>query len=462
MPKAPGAVLAPVALLGALLGVQGPAPEAAAVAAPGRPNIVVIMTDDQPLGRLDAMPAVQALIKQQGVTYPNAMVPSPLCTPSRTSFLTGRYSHETGIYGNKPPDGGWPTFQARGAESRTLATWLDSKGYETALVGKYLNKFADSEPGYTPPGWDTFVAHLRGGGFYDYTLRAQANGSTIDIPYGSAPDEYSTDVLAARAVDTIEGTPAERPLFLVFTPMAPHSPMTPAPRDVGTWPWEPPTTPDVNELDMSDKPPWMQALEPFDEVRLARKTTLQHESLMAVDDAVAAIVSALGDRASNTLFVFTSDNGLMLGSHRLTGKSVPHASSAEVPLLLRWDGHLDPGTQDRRIALNVDITATILRAARVRQPVSGSSLLRPRTRSGSVLEGIGLSSQGSPPYCAWRTRRWLFVEWTANKGRELYDYRTDPYELDNLALDPDYRPQMLSLRRQARAGCSPVPPGFTW
>jgi len=183
---------------------------------------------------------------------------------------------------------------------------------------------------------------------------------------------------------------------------------------------------------------------------------------MAVDDAVAAIVSALGDRASNTLFVFTSDNGLMLGSHRLPGKSTPHARSAEVPLLLRWDGHLDPGTQDRRIALNIDVTATILQAARVKEPTSGSSLLRPGTRSGTVLEGLGMPVRGLPAYCAWRTRRWLFVEWTANKGRELYDYRADPYELDNLARDADYRPQLFSLRRQAQAACDPVPPGFTW
>ena len=407
MPKAHGAVLAPVALLGALLGVQGPAPEAVAVTAPARPNIVVIMTDDQPLGRLDAMPNVQALIKQQGVTYPSAMVPSPLCGPSRTSFLTGRYSHETGIQANEPPHGGWPTFNASGAESHTLATWLDSKGYATALVGKYLNKFGQSDPGYTPPGWDTFVGHLRGGYFYDYTLRTQVDGSTSDIRYGRGPDEYSTDVLSAQAVDTIEGTPPEQPLFLVFTPMAPHRPAAPAPRDVGAWPSEPPTAPDINESDMSDKPPWMQALPPVDSALLAERTSLQHESLMAVDDAVQAIVGALGDRASNTLFVFTSDNGIMLGSHRLSGKSTPHARAAEVPLLLRWDGHLDPGTKDRRIALNIDVTATILQAARVREPTSGSSLLRPRTRSGTVLEGLGSGPGPFPAYCAWRTRRWL-------------------------------------------------------
>jgi arylsulfatase A-like enzyme len=408
------------------------------------------------------MPFVQTFIRQQGVTFPNSMVPTPLCCPSRTSFLTGRYSHETGVYGNHAPHGGWPTFNQSGGESSTLATWLDSAGYETALVGKYLNDFDRSDPAYTPPGWDTFVGHLRGGYFYNYTLRTKVGGLTRDVDYGKAPQDYSTDVLAAQAVDTIESTPSDRPLFMVFTPMAPHSPTTPAPRDVGSWPWEPPTTPDVNETDMSDKPPWMQALPPVDQPSIARKTTLQHESLMAVDDAVEAIVTALGDRASNTLFVFTSDNGLMLGSHRMTGKGTPHARSAEVPLMLRWDGHLDPAVQDRRIALNIDVTATILQAARVKQQTSGSSLLRPRNRSGTVLEGLGIDSRGSPPYCAWRTRRWLFVEWSGYQGRELYDYRADPYELQNLAEDPGYRTQLLTLRRQARADCNPVPPGFTW
>jgi len=450
-------------LVGAIAGVQTPADTAAAAAvAPLQPNIVVIMTDDQPLGRLDAMPKVRSLIKSEGVTYPYSMVPTSLCCPSRTSFLTGRYSHETGVYQNSPPYGGWPLFHDSGAESHTLATWLNASGYETALVGKYLNYLIKSDPGYTPPGWDTFVGLLRGGYYYKYTLRSQINGVTTDTTYGSAPKDYSTDVLAAQAVATIEQAPTTKPLFLVFTPLAPHGPMTPAPRHDGLWPTEGPTTPDVNERYMGDKPAWMQDLGLVSETDLTRKITDQHNSLMAVDEAVQDIVTALGDRAANTLFVFTSDNGLMLGSHRWSGKAMPHAASTLVPLLLRWDGHIAPGSVDERIALNVDVTATILQAAGVDQATSGFSLLDPSARTGTVLEAMKDEDRFRPAYCGWRTKRWLFVQWTDNLGRELYDYRKDPYELHNLADNPAYLERMITMRDNAKDACSPVPPGFTW
>ena len=449
-------------LTGAIAGAYGPS-DTAAAGVLSRPNIVVIMTDDQPLGQLDAMPFVRSFIEANGVTYPYSMVPTSLCCPSRTSFLTGRYSHETGIYTNAPPNGGWPTFNANGSETETLATWLSAAGYETALVGKYLNRFSDSDPGYTPPGWDTFIGYLSGGYYYDYTLRTKVNGPTTDQSFASAPEDYSTDVLGNRAVAAIQQSSPTQPLFLMFTPMAPHAPQTPASRHLHSWPQEVPISPDINELNMSDKPRWMQRLAPIDEAELARRTARQHETLMAVDEAVQKIVAALGDRAANTLFVFTSDNGLMMGSHRWQTKGMPHARSTLVPLLLRWDGHLDPATSDNRVALNIDVTATILQASGVDHATSGLSLLNPNARPGTVLESSGGQGSPTPPaYCGWRSRRWLFVEWTGNKGRELYDYRNDPYELHNLAMNPDFRGRMIASRHSAMDACSPVPPGFTW
>ena len=440
-------------------GLTGARP--AVVAAPGQqPNVVVIMTDDQPLERLETMPNVRALLQDRGVTFTHSLVPTSSCCPSRTTMLTGRYSHETGIYTNRAPGGGWSAFHASGQEQSTLATWLNDAGYRTALAGKYLNDFALSDPGYVPPGWDRFAGLLDGGYYYNYNLRVRDSSGVSDVTYGNEASDYSTDVLASYATQFIEATPAGTPLFMMFTPLAPHAPFTPAPIDVGTVPRVYPDAPDINEKDMSDKPAWMRSAPRITRGLITSRTARQKETLRAVDRAVGQILTALGPRAARTLFVFTSDNGLMLGSHRQFGKNLPHARSSEVPLIMRWDGHLFPGSTDQRLALNLDVTATILDAAGVRHPTSGLSLLRPVARDGTVLEGA--ATDWRPAYCAWRTTRWLYVEYSGNRGRELYDYRTDPYELNNLAGRAPYRDRVQRMRTAARAACDPTPPGFTW
>jgi N-acetylglucosamine-6-sulfatase len=434
----------------------------AVAAAPGQPpNIVMIMTDDQPLERLETMPNVRALLQDRGVTFAHSLIPTSSCCPSRTTMLTGRYSHDTGIYTNRAPGGGWSAFHDSGQERSTLATWLNDAGYRTALVGKYLNDFALADPGYVPPGWDRFAGLLNGGYYYNYELRVRDSSGVTDVAHGNAPGDYSTDVFASYATQFIDSTPADTPLFMMFTPLAPHAPFKPAPIDVGTVPFAYPNAPDINEKDMSDKPAWMQSAPTIDRRTITSRTARQKETLRAVDRAVGQIMTALGPRVSRTLIVFTSDNGLMLGSHRQFGKGLPHARSSEVPLIMRWDGHLFPGSTDQRLALNLDVTATILDAAGVRHPTSGLSLLRPVARDGTVLEGAA-GSDPRPAYCAWRTTRWLYVEYSGNQGRELYDYRTDPYELNNLAGLPQYRDRLQRMRDAAQAACDPKPPGFTW
>ncbi|MBA2536035.1 MAG: sulfatase-like hydrolase/transferase [Actinobacteria bacterium] len=100
-----------------------------------QPNVILIVTDDQRWDTLWAMPTVQRELVRRGVTFSNAFVVNPLCCPSRASILTGLYSHSTGVYGNKPPFGSFPSFRDRS----TVATWMKAQGYETAYVGKYLN-----------------------------------------------------------------------------------------------------------------------------------------------------------------------------------------------------------------------------------------------------------------------------------------------------------------------------------
>lgn len=438
---------------------SAPAP---APAPPGAvPDVVLILTDDQPARTLAGMPAVQRLLVDQGTTFANAMVPTSLCCPSRASLLTGRYAHDTGVWSNSRPTGGWWRFHEDGNEDHTLATALADRGYRTGLVGKYFNSFANwSPPGYTPPGWDSFTAFRtthRSGAYYDYQL---SDGTS----HGREPADYSTDVLADRAVQFLETTPAQQPLFLYFAPYAPHAPYLPAPRHRDALRGELATFAGaaVTE-DVSDKPAWVQHLRPVPSWQVRHVQRAQQEALLAVDDAVQRIVASLerSGRLGNTLLVFMSDNGMLWGEHRVLFKSVPYDSATRVPLVVRWDGRLPAGGTDDRLALNVDLTTTIESVTGARLDTDGTSLLGPDQRSGFVLEAPPEPRLDRPAYCGWRTHRWTFVHYATGE-EELYDEAADPDELTNLAGRRGYGDRVEQLRALARAACDPVPPDFTW
>ncbi|MGH8938497.1 MAG: sulfatase-like hydrolase/transferase, partial [Actinomycetes bacterium] len=196
------------------------------------PNVVVIVTDDQRRDSMQYMPQVQRLLVDRGTRYTQAMVPTSLCCPSRATILTGLYAHSMRVFGNGDVGGarwgGWRRFHRTGMEQRTMGVALRKAGYRTALIGKYLNYFGKySDPGYVPPGWDVFSTFMADHGrYYKYML----NDGTH---HGEAPEDYSTDVFAAKATEFVRTTPVGKPLFLVFAPYGPHSPYKPAPRHDG-------------------------------------------------------------------------------------------------------------------------------------------------------------------------------------------------------------------------------------
>jgi N-acetylglucosamine-6-sulfatase len=436
---------------------QSPVSFRAGRAGVGLPNIVVVLTDDQRVETLAGMPMVKILLADHGTTFSKAMVPTSLCCPSRASTLTGHYAHDTGVWTNHRPDGGWWAFHAKGNEQRTVAVALHQSGYRTALVGKYLNNFGQlTPPGYRPPGWDQFVAFTtrnKSGAYYEYTL---GDGSV----HGSDPADYSTDVLALAATELIRSTPAGQPLFLWFAPYAPHAPFEPAPRHQHAT-----VHLDVRpgHEDVSTKPRWVQALDPPSAGNVSRTARRQQRALMAVDEAVAGIVAALADtgRLSDTLIVFTSDNGLLWGEHGMIDKNVPYTPATAVPLVLRWDGHLAAGQVDDRLALNIDITATLAAAGETGLVTSGSDLLGTDRHDGFVLEAARAPGLQRPPYCGWREADWTFVHYSTGE-EELYSLVDDPGELHNLATAPELRDRLDAMRASARASCTPEPPDFAW
>jgi arylsulfatase A-like enzyme len=209
------AVLAAAAATAVLVGAAA-APHPTPPLPDRRPNVVVILSDDQTLDTLPHRPAVMPFLQQvmqdprdHWITFPNAFLNTPLCCPSRATILTGRYSHHTGVRNNSEA--------IHLDEANTVATWLHDAGYTTGLVGKYLNRYPFHAAPYVPPGWDRWEAKIQGSGasvYYDYVVSRQG----FPVAYGHGPEDYSTDVFAGLAEDFIRSAPGDRPFFLLFAP----------------------------------------------------------------------------------------------------------------------------------------------------------------------------------------------------------------------------------------------------
>jgi hypothetical protein len=132
----------------------------AAAGAAGKPNVLLILTDDQTSYELDSMPQTAALIRAKGVTFSRYYDSYPLCCPSRATLLSGEYMHNHHVRGNLPAFGGHPRFAALGTEGKALPTWLKAAGYNTAHVGKYLNGYGDDGNPTVPAGWDEWYGQV--------------------------------------------------------------------------------------------------------------------------------------------------------------------------------------------------------------------------------------------------------------------------------------------------------------
>ncbi len=443
--------------------------EAASAQRAEAPNIVVVLTDDQRWDTLPAMPTVEQELVAHGVTFTNSFVVNSLCCPSRTSLLTGQYSHSTGVYVNLPPHGGFESFR----DSPTIATVLHNAGYTTGLFGKYLNGYGmrARDARYVPPGWDHWTPFLRKTAYYDYRLVEHGRVAH----YGSGPAAYSTDVLAHKAASFVAHAP--RPFFMEFTPFAPHEPATPPPRYLQAFAnlsWN--KRPNFDEQDLSDKPAYVRRLGPLTQKQLetvARIRQKQLASTLAVDDAVRGIIKALRARRvlRTTMIVFASDNGVSWGEHSLAAarKLVPYEESIRVPLVIRYDP-LTGGLrrEDPHLALNIDLASTFAAlAGRTMPGAEGRSLVplvsgrHPAWRHDFLVEHLnGRPQRDVPTYCAVRSQRYKYVLYQTRE-EELYDLKLDPYELDNRASDSALSPVKERLHARLAVLCKPRPPGYT-
>jgi N-acetylglucosamine-6-sulfatase len=409
---------------------------APAVAAP--PNIVVMVTDDQPYGSVEKMP----WLSRAGFTeFDQAHVNNPLCCPSRATILSGRYSHNTGVEDNR-------TGHLLD-DTQTIATWLDGADYETGLFGKYLNGYPFGRGvGWAPPGWDTFRV-VRSAGYQDVDLRS-------DKGRWRPTTGYSTDVLAAEAIDFVRDAP--EPFFAFVTPYGPHAPFEAAERHQGLFDGAPVELPFFNER-ASGAPAFWKNRPPLGEARVKNAVRSQWEALRSEDEALQQIAGVIAERGlkDNTVIVLISDNGYSLGAHRWMSKGCAYDGCTHVPLMIRT-----PGATDRQVTSqvsNVDLAPTLAELAGVETPpLDGRSLvpyLNGHEEERALLlhhrtEGTKVDGNPSqvPSFWGIRTDGWKYVEYTKTGARELYDLNADPGELRNLARKPRFDEVEADLRRQ--------------
>lgn len=451
----------------------------------GHPNIVFILTDDMAYADLAYMPKTTELIGDQGAAFDNFLISMALCCPSRACILRGQYPHNTGILANRPPNGGFEKFHADGLEESTFAVWLQEAGYDTALIGKYMNGYPElPDVKYIPPGWTEWYSPAGGNPYDQYNYSLNENGKIVE--YGSGPEDYGTDVYSKITLDFIQRSiAADHAFFALVTVYAPHEPSTPAPRHADLFPdLKLPRSPSFNEEDVSDKPLQYSGNPVLDDEYIAEMGSLYRkriQSLQAVDEMIASIVETLksSGQLDNTYIFFTSDNGYHMGEHRLPeGKDTAFEEDIRVPLLVYGPG-IVPGGRIDALAGNIDLAPTFAELAGVTPPdfVDGRSLVpfllggNPSTwREAYFLQrgkfgkapvsltppaflpdnqnGL-LEPEDSPrnrtpflPFIGIRTADYTYLEYKYGEI-ELYDLRADPYQLQNIASTAD--PSLLAM-----------------
>jgi N-acetylglucosamine-6-sulfatase len=505
----------------------------------GRPNILVIMTDDQALADVAKMPSVRRLLAAKGTTFADAVDSFPLCCPSRATFITGQYAHNHGVAGNFYPYG-WYGMKRR---ANILPTWLQRAGYRTALVGKWLNGYGALDAhGEVPRGFNIWRGLLDVSAYDYFNFVMNRNGklktwgdaafarklvefanievtpnpsgvagvlAKLNAVMGPSPyrywgtensSDYSPDVTGRITEDLVAAEQkSKKPFFIWWAPAAPHREDVattlmgrpgrdprPAPRHARkSASFTLPLPASFNEAEFSDKPSNMQNSAPLLTATQIQQLQLDYEgrigSLLGVDDHVKRLVSILTatKQLKNTLVVFVSDNGWLQGQHRIPGdKYLPYEESLRVPFILRGPGVPANRTVRGQVS-NIDFAPTLLDVARASagRTLDGVSLMptvrNPRRRPDRVveIEAPAPLFEGNVPINAWdrpykgvRTDRYTYVVYKETGEEELYDRRTDPSELRNVAAAPAYAQikarlatDLAKLNRCRGRACSVTP-----
>ena len=455
------------------------------VAAPGRPNILVVLLDDL---RWDTLgyaghPHVKTpnidRIAGEGVRFSNAFCTTSLCSPSRASLLTGVYAHKHGVTNN---------FTELPASVPSFPRALRDAGYATAYIGKYHMGENNDEP---RPGFDYFVTHKGQGKYFDTEFNV--NGERREIKNG-----YYTGVVTDLALEWLKRDHGSKPWMLILGHKAPHSFYTPEPKYARSFDAVPVGYP-ASAFDLGGKPDWIRERmatwhgiygplfdwrKQFPDARpeavrdFANMVHAYWGTILSVDDSVGRLRAWLDEsgQIDNTIVVFVGDNGLLEGEHGMVDKRTMHEPSIRIPLAVRYPGLTRTPKVVEQQVLTIDMAPSLLELAGAK-PFAG-------------IDGrswVTLVKSGNPNWrTSWfyyynyekefpytpnvrgvRTGEWKYIRYPHGDGSpdrhvaELYDLKADPGERRNRVHDPASTATVAMLeaeltRLMAETGLTPA------
>ena len=456
-----------------------------------RPNILFIMSDDHAAHAISAYgskvnqtPQLDRLANQ-GMRFDRCYSVNAICTPSRATILTGKYSHLNGV----------PVFNRFDGSQPTVAKYLQAAGYHTGVIGKW-------HLGSDPTGFDQWRIFPGQGAYFDPALLGPAERRVIK--------GYATDIITDLAIDFLKDRPKDKPFFLMCHHKAPHRNWQPDAKHQAQFAGkaipEPPTLfddyatrsdaireceqkvfTDLTRNDLKLVPPaslkgseraaWL-AVKPatVDIVTDGRTNTLTGEALkkwkyqrymqdylacvQSVDDNVGRLLDWLDANGleTNTVVIYTSDQGFFLGEHGLYDKRFMYEESARMPFLIRWPGVIKPGTTQDALAINPDFAPTFMNLAGLAVPsdMQGRSLL-------PLLKGAKPPDWRASFYYRYyhdpgdhktrahygvRTGTHKLIYYWKQEQWEMYDLVRDPAELHNLYGDPAEQETVKKLKAE--------------
>lgn len=433
-----------------------------------RPNIIFIITDDQQVGLLgiegsdlSVTPNIDR-IGQEGAIFNNAFVVTPLCSPSRASFLTGNYAHKHNVINNDK--------LGLDVISHTLLTWprqLREAGYETAFIGKWHMGLDDSRR----PGYDRWFSFKGQGEYIDGVVndegqRLQTTGNM-------------TDIINLQAIRYLNEHNKKKPFAMIVAHKAVHWPILPSKRHEGLYPDFEFDSLTVSKEDLKGKPlltrkvdrvplyTYENVLPEMPESRRGRgkdRSSVvgdEYRCLMSVDDGVGQMFEILENQGviDNTIIIYVSDNGMLMGEHgQFNMKRWAYDPVIRIPMLMRYPKHIEPGSVRDQMVLNIDVAPTLLEYAGVSplEPMQGQSMV-------SILENENTPWRTSflteyfmekvvvkvPPWQAVRTEKWKYITYNVEGiSAELYNLEVDPKEENNLISNKSAKIQIQVMEKK--------------